>query len=292
MLYLDGIDESIKSIYKMSSNSVSSRVNSLSDLRFQYLSFLRDKAGHFVNQSPDVFISNAEDEQILVNKYLGDSALDDLNQSEILGAPFTDEERFRKIDELRSQFDRVFRVNPTFGDLFGLVIHSVFLRQTKEIDPGTGKKVKAFGGSTSDSVGVIWLAAPRPLSDMDVAELLLHELTHNLLFIDEYCCRHYNYDEILKPENYAVSAIRKTPRPLDKVVHSIVVAVELLVAREDFIKDSYPGRCTVHPGSSELANNTDIAINSVLKLKNLDNLLAPRAIEILEQCRPLVREFR
>lgn len=71
----------------------------------------------------------------------------------------------------------------------------------------------------------------------DVMEMLLHELTHHLLFVDEHNYQHFTYPELIKKENYAFSAILNMMRPLDKVVHSIVVATELVKARTRFLHD-------------------------------------------------------
>lgn len=49
------------------------------------------------------------------------------------------------------------------------------------------------------------------------------------MFLDELRYSHYAYARILDPSTYARSAILNIDRPLDKVLHSIVVAVEILL---------------------------------------------------------------
>ena len=49
----------------------------------------------------------------------------------------------------------------------------------------------------------------------DICEMFVHETTHQLVSLDEYRYGHYSdILELKKPENYAVSAIRRIKRPL------------------------------------------------------------------------------
>lgn len=108
----------------------------------------------------------------------------------------------------------------------------------------------ATGGSTSSAVGVIW-ANPHPkFRTSDTVEFLVHELTHNLVFLDEWVHPHYDYDEILKPETWCKSAILMTKRPLDKVVHSIIVAAEIVLLRRELIGEPEDPRA--HPPSGNI----------------------------------------
>ncbi|MGH8811979.1 MAG: aKG-HExxH-type peptide beta-hydroxylase [Advenella sp.] len=141
----------------------------------------------------------------------------------------------------------------------------------------------ARGGTTSAAVGIIW-ANPRCYYKVaEVLEFLIHEMTHNALFIDEQFHQHYNYDEILKKSNWAISAILKTPRPLDKVIHSIIVATEVVLFRDKLL--GHPERPLVHPPTNMLIDQALISIDSVktiISTSNFKALISPRVNYLLQ----------
>jgi hypothetical protein len=119
-----------------------------------------------------------------------------------------------------------------------------------------------------------------------VAEFLVHELTHHLLFISERCVAQFYYKEMIKEENFAQSAILNRRRPLDKVVHSIVVSTEILLARQTFLP---PKQIHIHPESEVICSQTEIAIDSVLQSKNLDRVVTPWTKRLLSACQSVIR---
>lgn len=136
----------------------------------------------------------------------------------------------------------------------------------------------AFGGSSSGGIGVIWISGYGELDQNSIAELLLHELTHHQLFIDECCHAHYDLAEIIKPENFSISAILNKRRPLDKVVHSIIVATEILLARSRFLRQQ---ETKLHGHSEVLMNKTVTAIGETMGMPNINKLLTERTREML-----------
>ncbi|WP_123957872.1 aKG-HExxH-type peptide beta-hydroxylase [Cupriavidus necator] len=65
----------------------------------------------------------------------------------------------------------------------------------------------ARAGSTSAALGVIW-ANPRVQYTLhDVIEILVHELSHHTMFIDELRYSHYDYESIIDRSTWATSAI-------------------------------------------------------------------------------------
>jgi hypothetical protein len=131
-------------------------------------------------------------------------------------------------------------------------------------------------------VGTIWLSLHKKLPTIDLMELLVHEFTHNLLLIDEINTRHYNYDLIAKEENFARSAILRRSRPLDRVIHSIVVATELVLARDKYL--GHAKRPVIHRKTTELIADTIAAIKGVRALPNLDQLITPHLNQLIGKC--------
>nr|WP_255419209.1 HEXXH motif-containing putative peptide modification protein [Glaciimonas sp. PCH181] len=157
---------------------------------------------------------------------------------------------------------------------FELIITDVFIM------PSTN----ARGGSTSAALGVIWENPKLHYPINDVVEFLVHEMTHHTMFMDELCHEHYDYNLILSKSNWASSAILNVPRPLDKVLHSIVVGLEILQFRCKFL--GHPVIPNVHPPSDCLLSQLKLSLISIRevidreKLKG-NSLLKPRAMEIL-----------
>jgi len=164
------------------------------------------------------------------------------------------------------------KVCPLFSELIDIVIHTIFSAPSKH----------AGGGSTSAAIGCIWMDLRPHWSKQDILEFLLHETTHNLVFIDELSHRHYtNYQEIAKKENFAWSAILAKPRPLDKVFHSIIVSVEVLSFRQEHL--GHPEKPCLHPPTDILLKQTKQSIISVLDNTTTEKLLTNRSRSLLKK---------
>jgi hypothetical protein len=139
------------------------------------------------------------------------------------------------------------------------------------------------GGTASSVPGVLWAATKPSWTEIDVQEFLLHELVHTTLFLEER--RHGFYRDmrlLLEEDNLVPSAIRQDRRPLDKVLHSIVVATEILLARARLGTDP-DLRGALHPDSDTLRAGALRSLHAAQGL-NLEGLLMPRPMEILDKC--------
>jgi hypothetical protein len=279
MLSMYGADEVLRSLYRLARlQSPDAKIQTSEDVRKHYLAFLASKQPHApVNWSDDVFVDDVATEDKLSAAF-SEGLLNDLGQADVVGPSFFGEIRKRKLDLAQQSLEKVLGLDDDFCLIFGLVIHSVFLRGSK---PSAGSR-GSHGGSSSAAIGTIWLTVEDSLRPVDLMEMFIHELTHHLLFVDELNYKQFEYPAIAKPENFARSAILKRSRPLDKVVHSIVVAAEVLEARRRYLHDCGP--CKIHPSSDALKTDTRLAIESVLSLSNLDDLISPRVRQMLERC--------
>jgi ATP-dependent exoDNAse (exonuclease V) alpha subunit len=229
-----------------------------------------------ISQSDDLFIDDEKIEDELSKIYSFNSTLNDRNQQTIIGASFRKDVKFEKIQHARLALRKIKEIDQELYCLFNTAIHSIFLRDSD----------LAAGGSSSSGIGVIWLNNKPHLNQWDLIELFIHELTHNLLFLDELRYLHYRYNLVSDKENYAVSSILKAKRPLDKVIHSIVVSTEILLFRQT--KSGSKSLSTIHPSTEILRQNTLQSIDSVLALKNLKSLVRDRVMKILADCRTVV----
>ncbi|MEW1761985.1 HEXXH motif-containing putative peptide modification protein [Streptomyces cyaneofuscatus] len=142
------------------------------------------------------------------------------------------------------------------------------------------------GGTASTVLGVLWLDPKDHWNTVDIQEFLLHEFIHHTLFLEERRFGFYKNMGLLVEDRYLTrSAIRQDRRPLDKVLHSIVVGTEVLLARhEKRIPHPEGVELSLHPESGELLRGVLTSLDEVFALP-LAELLQPRPIEILELCR-------
>jgi len=203
----------------------------------------------------------------LVAKYMAYSGENDTNV-EVTETPLA--ARQEAMTALFGAMDYIKSVNPALRHLFDLVIHTLFYQRSKF----------SGGGSISSAPGVIWCAPRRYWSRTDLAEFLVHELSHNLLFWDERRHEHYlDYGALQDPANHALSAVRKIPRTLDRAFHSLVVASEVLCFRGE---TGEPATSIVHPPSHEMRRACLETIASMRAVITRRELVTPRFLDIVQ----------
>jgi hypothetical protein len=85
------------------------------------------------------------------------------------------------------------------------------------------------GGSVSNAIGWIWLSPQADWTSGEYSENLIHEYTHNVLFLEEMVNTLFSVSAsvMAEPENRVVSAIRRVPRFFDQTFHAAAVAIVL-----------------------------------------------------------------
>lgn len=286
MYGLYGISHNVCNIYKLSARFRNdAAVTTANELKPYYLHFI----DHYyqnppINHRGPIFIQNTSQARELL-KYYSASLLNDLSQDEIVGQLYTDSKLALANQRIQNALDDLTTLDRELSQLFNLVIHSIVVSDSNNNKNGQ----TAHGGSTSNLIGLIWLTLNKNLSDQDICELLIHELTHTLVFIDELNFGHFDYENIAKKEFWARSTILNRPRPIDKVLHSIVVGTEILHARHTFLQNT--DKLRVHPDTATLKANALASIDSVLNLRHLQNVCLPRAIEIIEKSRDYLKKM-
>ena len=164
-------------------------------------------------------------------------------------------------------------VDPSLHDLLKAAIIVVFLYPS----------ATRGGGSTPRAVGLIWANPSDSWTPVDLQEFFVHELTHNLLFIDERCRPHYlDHKRLADPSTYVESSIRKTPRRADLAFHSLVVAVEVLLFRQRHGLDAAPRR--LHPPTGDLLASARRTAAALEARQAETTLLADRTVQLLGAC--------
>ena len=287
MYSLLGYEENIRNIYKLcaASSANATSIKTTEELTVSFRSFLRSHQPAVpINTGPTKFVDDESVELQLVEAY-SPSSLNDLEQQKLISSPCPTNEKKKVFSELDFALTILGDSDLRLRTLFDVVVHSLFVRKSKSLD---GRAISA-GGSSSSAIGVTWISDRHGLTKNDYAELLLHELTHHLIFIDERCNEQFNYPEMIKPENYALSALLGLRRPMDKVVHSIIVGTEILLARRSFMN---LGGVTVHPKTDVLERQVLASIEDVFNSRSVNDVLTERTLFLLHSCRYKLTEMK
>ena len=137
-----------------------------------------------------------------------------------------------------------------------------------------------WAGSMSESrnLGSLWLMPGRNWHLEEVTEAYLHELTHTLLFLDE---RRYGHFLPAAADHRVRSAIRQDLREYAAVVHSVLVAAELLAWRDRH--ETPDSACLrLHGPTAELTERARTAHRQVLDEDGAGELLTLRMRELVE----------
>lgn len=270
MFFLEGPRSIIRSVYLLACRGQRADLTSANELRSAYLDSLRLILPHncVPSDSDSKYCVDTNRIAALVSAYGVKCRLTDM-AAEILETP-TDvlSQALSLVDlalnEIRSR-------QPAFVETFDCVVHTLFYARSSE----------AGGGSASSLPGVIWCSLRKNWSLADTAEFLVHEFTHNALFLDERVREHYaDLDAMAEPKNFGWSAILQKSRPLDKVFHSLVVANEVLWWRSVAGEPKDP---KVHPPTRQLRESIARTIESIYPLVGTGVIVKPRFVEIFEK---------
>jgi hypothetical protein len=272
MFKILGLKENIKNVATLCKPYLTLGLTGI-ELKNTYHKFLREAQPSIPrndNASEISYLYKFEDIELLLRVFEEDSVLDDFEQvfdtSNLSGQQIS-------IDRVKEALSQMSEINAEFYHLFNLVINTVFSAPSQ----------LAGGGSTSAAIGCIWVNLRQHWKNQDILEFLVHETTHNLVFIDELCYSHYSdYSQLAKEENFSWSAILNRLRPLDKVFHSIIVSTEVLLFREHHI--GHPNHPCLHPTTEVMLEQTQHSINYLREKPHLKNLLSKRGNYLLSLC--------
>jgi hypothetical protein len=116
---------------------------------------------------------------------------------------------------------------------------------------------------------------------MDLAEFLAHEMTHTLMFLDEWLLGHYTRLLTHDETTWCHSAILKKKRSIDKVLHSIVVASEIVLLRHEYLGEPVSPRA--HPPTQKIKQAVAELITRIRDVQRRSGILADRALELLDR---------
>jgi hypothetical protein len=278
MYYMFGSRAALETLVALSQpHARHAKIRDVADFKEAYAAFLKTYQPGVPRPASTgpVFVTEADTIERLAGFFRVKSWLNDRNQGKVIEGRFDDV--LDRIRVLEAGLDALAGVDGDFVELFRLAINFVFCASSR----------LAGGGTTSSALGVIWAAHRDNWSRNDVFEFFVHELAHNLVFLDECRFRHYpDYPALALPENYARSAILSMQRPLDKVVHSLVVAAEVLRFRERVI--GHPDAPALHPTTEVLLAKASQSYRSVAAHPRLVELTSARVRELIERAGEII----
>jgi len=226
-----------------------------------------------------LFYSDSETEN-LFSDYFSDSEIDmaeiyeKINLDAVMYPIAND-----RLNILKKSFSHIEKIDPTFCDVFRLVMNTVFCTVTKNLG-GTSVNPKYIG---------VMCAHHDMQSEEDVIpELFTHEFTHNAILIDEHRYGHYkNYESLKDPETYIDATDRGMhfKLPLNRILHSMLVAVEIIKLRDAFI--GHQPRINQHVVTDQLIARDKKYIKTIEENKKIKNLFTDRGCYLYE----LVKNF-
>lgn len=273
MYFSNGFRANVETISLLSQPHAEGELRDFAALKKAYRNYTAFiQPGLPVGRSEDVeFNNDPADLKEFARAFNAETALSDIRNSILLqdspDAP-------RKLETARSAYHAMQERYPELALLFKLVFNTIFSLPS----------VAAGGGTASSAIGVLWVNQRATWTENDVIEFLIHEMTHNLVFLDERRYSHYvDLQKAVSKENWALSAVLGRLRPIDKSVHSLMVATEILLFRDRFT--GHDNRYRVHPPSGMMREKSLRCAESLLGLKNISELCRPRFIELTLMCK-------
>ncbi|MEX8134691.1 aKG-HExxH-type peptide beta-hydroxylase [Acinetobacter nosocomialis] len=282
MIFQTNFNKQIENIFLLLAQKYGDEVKSIED-NSSLKKFYNDFISHIQQRkvesdTTNIVIDNRKSREFLNIFNSGEETnLDDKNQKNLIKKSVS--------ENIKSQYERV---EASIKELEIYSKEHFFLLNTIITDIFLLPSSEARGGSSSTALGLIWANPKLDHSIKDLTEFLIHELTHNCMFIDELVYGHYEYASILDKTTWANSAILKMPRPLDKVVHSIAVSIEIVLYRDLVI--GHPKQTKIHPPTEIMLNQLDSSIESLesILLKHSDKIiLQDRPLEIIDNIKEI-----
>lgn len=147
-----------------------------------------------------------------------------------------------------------------------------------------GSVVASGSASLGGQLGTICVSPEPSWSPSDIAECLIHEMTHILLRCDEYRFGHYaDPDEASREQEFSPTAVTSTLRSPAIVFHSLIVAAEVIGLRDDLHRTApASGTHGVHGPGPLLIERALHCADKVLGHPDRDLHYGSRAVHLMQ----------
>lgn len=288
MYSIIGIEECINNLYYViSEEGVSVDSNSLAGLKFGYNRFLSlfQKPSTLTSRMLPELVSGSHEEKALLSAFIEpvinidnpfqltreaiDQAVENRDPNHIEWNLIAIEDAYYSLKKLSTPL----------GTLCDLMINKIFCTDI----PGD------VSASTLNALGVLWINFSPRTTIEDWIEVLVHELIHQLIFIDSHIENHYTSRAM---EVYGVSAICGLSRPLPCVFDSLLVSLEILnLRRYVYAPKGIISRNQIHPSTATLLCNAFTTIESIKPYIKSEHFISFRGKKILQAAIKYIKEY-
>ncbi|MEV7425358.1 MULTISPECIES: aKG-HExxH-type peptide beta-hydroxylase [unclassified Streptomyces] len=243
-------------------------------LRIAYLCFLRSLAGSgdyadYLDVRIKQRDADADFEMLFTDGSLETNILGSIFGNPDVGGPveFSPAAAWQ-LEKCRAGGDFIAEKDARLAGIISLLTHTVFTVET------------SWKGSMSDrnAIGATLIIPGENWHENDIAEAFIHEFTHTALFMDERAKGHFRAgaDEVLLH-----SAIRKDERTLPAVVHSLLVATEVLSWRKAHgLWEGIPFR--LHGSSQAMLEKAGDSYRTLVSLPNWNGIVKERMFRLVD----------
>jgi hypothetical protein len=268
----------MRNIYRLTATATGPQLpRTPQELRARYHDFVRKFCKQPIINTDLSLIIRDPSLTVAVLKRLSRSKLNDLDQESLVGEPWPAHQFAANADHVQAALELLRQRDPLLFQLLRTAIHSIALSSSTTNRLGQ----RAHGGSTNNLIGLIWLAVGVHTQMDDLLELLVHELTHTLVFLDELNHPYFNYTNLPHRDYWSLSAILGRNRPMDKAVHSVMVAAEIINARVVGVIKPAPGGPAVHPSTADMKVALKKSCAAILNHPKFDLVCTERVRELV-----------
>lgn len=260
-------------------------LNALRSAYHQYLKTIQPDCGTFDKR--EIFYSDAATENAFLGFFGSEDRIslqaDEFDFEYQRNVLYPDPEVRKNV--LIEALDTIQEYEPIWADLFKFVMHAVFCTVTHRV-----------GGTAVNPsyIGVMCAYYSMNAEKKAVSELLIHEFTHNALFLDEHRYGHYtDYDFLNTNKDTFIQSFYKGNSvliPFDRAFHRLIVFIEILQARNLYI--GHQPLVSQHAETPYLLKICALYLEQMLTNPSLKQLLTLRAKELLDQCQKFLSNFR
>lgn len=184
---------------------------------------------------------------------------------------------------IESALSKISEYDDTLYSLLMLTMNTIFCVTDK----------RNGGTSVNPSyIGVMCAHYDMYAEEMAIPELLIHELAHNFLFLDEHRYGYYtSYQYLEDKKTYVDSYYNKKiiKLPFDRVLHRMVIFTEILSLR-----DQYLGHATMktqHMCTEEMLEVSRWYIAQIDNNEAILSIMKPRCREIYEKIKDFLKNY-
>jgi hypothetical protein len=176
--------------------------------------------------------------------------------------------------------DALALAGPDYAAAFDLMVTRMCLFSPGQVPPGSGALL--------DDFGVLYVSPSDDWVTEDVAECLVHELTHTCLWLDEFRFGHHPDPQMTGAiEHFGTTSITGMSKSATVVFHSFITAVEVLELRTRL------GRTDGCHGPTGVV--TERATTAYVELQarpDLTKHFTPRALELMAKSYEVINTTR